>query len=255
MGAYLQIYSAQGSNLWTSSPTFLPGQFVLNQNDSYLNPNGYRITMQSDGNLVTYNGSKVLYATGSSANCGSNGCFAAFQTDGNFVIYNGSSAIWASNTSTTNQAFLSLQYPYIQIDQTVGGACRIVYPQAIACLSNQPIPPTLNGSDLSAALTFSATIGLGGVGYSSIGASSIGASASNSSFGSPGGYVGPALYTKDFPGGGSVFAYDLTTPSIDVLQEYQTPSNAVAAAEAMQDADTQGGTLYIAVRPGTPSKN
>jgi hypothetical protein len=53
--------------------------------------------MQSDGNLVLYNGSWALWASNT---WGNPVIGATMQTDGNLVIYNtAGSPIWASNTS------------------------------------------------------------------------------------------------------------------------------------------------------------
>lgn len=54
------------------------------------------LTMQTDGNLVLYNGTTALWAT---ATEGNPGAMLAVQDDGNAVIYAGTTALWATNTA------------------------------------------------------------------------------------------------------------------------------------------------------------
>jgi hypothetical protein len=54
------------------------------------------VVFQADGNLVTYNGSRAIWASGTG---GSGAGTFVIQNDGNLVIYRGSGAVWASNTS------------------------------------------------------------------------------------------------------------------------------------------------------------
>ncbi len=54
----------------------------------------FLLSMQSDGNLVIYQGSKALWASNTG---GSGATTAQFQNDGNFVIYAGSKAVWTAN--------------------------------------------------------------------------------------------------------------------------------------------------------------
>jgi hypothetical protein len=222
-GSLMQMFSSQGSNLWSTNASFLPGQFVLNQNDYYVNHNGYKVTMQSDGNFVTYNGATVLFQTGSHASCGSNTCHAVYQSDGNFVIYNGSTAIWSSSTSTQNAGFLSFQFPYIQIDQIVGSSCRIVYPQAFACAAGYQTPLSFSNVAIPASGQALATVTFAsaGVGSNYFGGLSIGASVSNAGLTASYGN-GAAL----FMGSGSAYAMGVA-PSVNGastpdITQYQT---------------------------------
>ena len=75
----------------------LPSGGSLPTGQSIESPNGrHRLTMQGDGNLVEYNGSNVVWASGTN----SAGSRAVMQDDGNFVVYNASnSALWASDTN------------------------------------------------------------------------------------------------------------------------------------------------------------
>jgi hypothetical protein len=69
------------------------GRFVLN--------------MQSDGNLVLYQGTTPLFATNT---VGKRTAFAVMQGDGNLVLYNTSGQpVWASNTNGNPGAFLAVQ--------------------------------------------------------------------------------------------------------------------------------------------------
>jgi hypothetical protein len=56
----------------------------------------YQLAMQSDGNLVLYQGGNALW---SSQTAGSGGAFAIMQDDGNFVVYTAASvAVWSTQT-------------------------------------------------------------------------------------------------------------------------------------------------------------
>ncbi|XP_020101866.1 mannose-specific lectin-like [Ananas comosus] len=57
----------------------------------------YRLTMQTDCNLVLYDGGNAVWSSGT-YNQGS-GCYAKMQSDGNLVVYGGyNNALWATNT-------------------------------------------------------------------------------------------------------------------------------------------------------------
>jgi hypothetical protein len=62
--------------------------------------------MQSDGNLVLFQGSKALWSSGTAGN---GGATVTMQTDGNLVVYNGGTATWNSNTAGFSGASLQLQ--------------------------------------------------------------------------------------------------------------------------------------------------
>jgi hypothetical protein len=69
-----------------------------------------RLVMQSDGNLVLYDGPTTSKALWSSGTNGKPGASAIMQTDGNFVVYDGAhNALWSSGTSGHPGASLSLQ--------------------------------------------------------------------------------------------------------------------------------------------------
>jgi pseudomonalisin len=84
------------------------------------------LVMQTDGNLVLFDGATVLWATSQTpgiygqATDGMNctGCYAAFQSDGNLVLYNSSgNPYWSSGTSGYNNALLQLSSapPYVAL--------------------------------------------------------------------------------------------------------------------------------------------
>ena len=67
---------------------FAPGGFCLSDGTT-------RLAFQSDGNLVLYKSSTVLWASNTATTAG----WIGLQTDGNVVIYNSNSkALWASKT-------------------------------------------------------------------------------------------------------------------------------------------------------------
>jgi hypothetical protein len=67
----------------------------------------YMLLMQGDGNVVLYEGSTVLWATGTN---GAGGTHLDMQTDGNLVLYTASQApVWATNTSGHPGAYLAVQ--------------------------------------------------------------------------------------------------------------------------------------------------
>ena len=67
----------------------------------------YSLIMQSDGNLVLYQGSTALWASNT---VGSGADKAIMQGDGNFVVYTSSGTpVWASNTAGNAGAYLAVQ--------------------------------------------------------------------------------------------------------------------------------------------------
>lgn len=69
--------------------------------------NGYTLNMQSDGNLVEYHGSSVVWDSGTAGQAGN---YLAMQTDGNLVVYSAGGAWrWQSTTNGHSGARLQLQ--------------------------------------------------------------------------------------------------------------------------------------------------
>jgi hypothetical protein len=100
----LTIDSASGIPLWGATGVVVPDT-TLASNHSITSPNGkYRLTMQSDGNLVEYDGATAAWSSGTSTA----GSTVTMQTDGNFVIYSGSTYKWQSGTSGNPGAYLVL---------------------------------------------------------------------------------------------------------------------------------------------------
>jgi hypothetical protein len=95
-----------------NAPASSCGELSANQeltaNQSVASCNGdYTLIMQGDGNLVLYQGSSALWASGT---VGSGADEAIMQGDGNFVLYTSSGApVWASNTAGDTGAYLDVQ--------------------------------------------------------------------------------------------------------------------------------------------------
>jgi hypothetical protein len=101
-----------GTPSCTSSTSGSCGELTANQeltsNQSLASCNGdYSLIMQSDGNLVLYQGSTALWASGT---VGSGADEAILQGDGNFVVYTSAgSPVWASNTAGDTGDYLDVQ--------------------------------------------------------------------------------------------------------------------------------------------------
>jgi hypothetical protein len=114
-GEWVQQQNAPAScraGFGLNSYTALGSGSALSPGASITSPNGwYTFTYQADGNLVTYQGSTVIWAGNcwpGCANWGSPGV-ATMQTDGNFVVTNSSGVhVWMSATSGWG-AFLALR--------------------------------------------------------------------------------------------------------------------------------------------------
>ena len=94
--ANLVVYHG-GTPAWASGSydnALLPGE-VLKHGWYLESGNGFELIMQDDGNLVEYDSSGALWATGTN---GRGSDFAIMQTDGNLVIYGTNGALWASGT-------------------------------------------------------------------------------------------------------------------------------------------------------------
>jgi subtilisin family serine protease len=89
-----------GTNVLTRGATLQAGQSIRSARGNHV------LVMQTDGNLVHYQGTKPLW---NSATHGNPGAFATLQHDGNFVVYKGSIPLWATNTSGTSANQLIMQ--------------------------------------------------------------------------------------------------------------------------------------------------
>ncbi|MDX8028799.1 LysM peptidoglycan-binding domain-containing protein [Lentzea sp. BCCO 10_0856] len=79
----------------------------LTRGEQLTTPNGYTLTLQSDGNLVLSENTGTVWASGTD---GKGAVRAALQDDGNFVLYAGDdNAVWATDTAGNPGARLVLQ--------------------------------------------------------------------------------------------------------------------------------------------------
>jgi hypothetical protein len=89
--------------------TLGPGE-SLRVGDTLITKNGeFRLTLQTDGNLVLYWIPQNTPTWASVITCHKRVTHAIMQTDGNFVIYDGNAPLWATNTSNQPGASLVLQ--------------------------------------------------------------------------------------------------------------------------------------------------
>jgi hypothetical protein len=104
-----------------SASSTLPANAVLHPGESLTSPDGrFNLVMQSDGNLVEYQGQSVLWNT---ATYNHPGAFLVMQGDGNAVVYGPSGgALWNSRTGGHASAAYHLELQ--------GDANLVVYPPA-----------------------------------------------------------------------------------------------------------------------------
>ncbi len=97
----------------------------------------FQLEMQSDGNLVLYDGSRPTWSTGTS---GRTGAAAVLQRDGNFVLYWDGRALWASMTDRNGS---SANVLVIQVDGDL-----VIYSGSGTALwsTYRPAPPMQYGS-------------------------------------------------------------------------------------------------------------
>ena len=113
----LVLYSGSGAALWDSmgcagkvdsrpAPTKTVLVALAGGQDIFAPNRAYRLVMQADGNLVSYDASgRVMWATGTFTA----GSRIVMQGDGNLVIYSAQGrAVWASNTEGNTNAFALL---------------------------------------------------------------------------------------------------------------------------------------------------
>jgi GH25 family lysozyme M1 (1,4-beta-N-acetylmuramidase) len=104
---------ASGSNLPAAPPAptkcglFEPGQGIV-AGSSHTSCDGrFSLDMQEDGNLVLYEKTKALWATGTNTE---HGYRMIMQTDGNFVLYDiHDKAVWATHTNGHDGSYLAVQ--------------------------------------------------------------------------------------------------------------------------------------------------
>jgi hypothetical protein len=108
-GATITSGTGTGTIYDNDGITRISGNSALNSGQSWSSPDGrFKLTAQSDFNVVLYQGGTALWASGTSG-AGTMG-HLSFQTDGNLVLYDSSGvARWASNTSGNSGAVLAIQ--------------------------------------------------------------------------------------------------------------------------------------------------
>lgn len=133
----LELHRMFGLILWVSWGASLAGSATASANAitvpnlSHIPSGGLKISqgdsvaivdlsllMQSDGNLVLYQGSTPLWSSGTGGNnCENDKCQAIFQSDGNLVVYDGATPLWSSQTggNPTAQLALSATAPFIEV--------------------------------------------------------------------------------------------------------------------------------------------
>ncbi|PIA39902.1 hypothetical protein AQUCO_02600390v1 [Aquilegia coerulea] len=87
--ALVFINSAIAEDILFSRETLNGGEFIEN--------GPYRFIMQTDCNLVLYNGNRVLW--NSATNGRGTSCRATMQADGNLVILSGTTVVWSSGSA------------------------------------------------------------------------------------------------------------------------------------------------------------
>jgi hypothetical protein len=117
----LEIVDESNNLLFSNEPLYAAGTFQLAQN-TYVAVGSSTLLMQTDGNLVLYSSDGTpLWSTGTGGqDCTAGQCVAIFQSDGNFVVYNGSTVLWTSGTAGYPDAELLLdgQSPQLEITNT-----------------------------------------------------------------------------------------------------------------------------------------
>jgi len=108
-GATITSGTGTGTIFDNDGITRISGGSQLNSGQSWSSPDGrFKLTAQSDFNVVLYQGATALWASGT-AGAGTMGRLV-FQNDGNLVLYDsGGVARWASNTSGNTGAVLAIQ--------------------------------------------------------------------------------------------------------------------------------------------------
>ncbi|CAG8757786.1 15042_t:CDS:1, partial [Racocetra persica] len=94
----------------SSEASYITPNYSMNEHTQIVSPNGkYRLVMQTDGNLVLYDGPTALWQ---SCTCGKgDGPYRmVLQTDGNLVVYAGNGLpMWTSNTCNEQVSYLAVQ--------------------------------------------------------------------------------------------------------------------------------------------------
>jgi murein DD-endopeptidase len=107
----LVMRKSTGAAIWTSQSyqdTLLPGsRLTTGQGLRSDYGNNWRLAVQSDGNVVTYNGAASSWQTKTSGNSNT---YLTLQNDGNVVVYSSANKpLWQSGTSGKSARHLTLQ--------------------------------------------------------------------------------------------------------------------------------------------------
>ena len=104
--ASLDAFLTQGPS--SSSPDHLYQAEGLIQGQTVTSANGqYTLVMQQDGNLVEYQGSNLLWSTGTNQTTTT---FAFMQGDGNFVLTDAQlNHVWSTGTNNHSGAYLMVE--------------------------------------------------------------------------------------------------------------------------------------------------
>lgn len=125
---YLTMLTPAGNVAWASSYTFpalklYPGQYIAQSDGA----TATYLTLEGDANLRVRRGSlsgTVLYSTKVSGKSCNTGCFVTLQGDGNLVTYTPSGAVFASGTNggayKVAGVALGTQAPYLSVVDTTG---------------------------------------------------------------------------------------------------------------------------------------
>jgi hypothetical protein len=87
-----------------------------NGNDLFSENGKFRLSFQSDGNLILYKGDDVIWNTETTGN---EGASFRFQTDGNAIIYKDERLLWSNNQDGNPNSFLLVRNDgdFIQYDR------------------------------------------------------------------------------------------------------------------------------------------
>ena len=106
---HLVLYTSSKAIAWTQQMIYerLTAPNVIARNQAlFTRDRKYALGMQTDGNLVLFQGRKGIWSTRTS---GRPGTYAQLHKDGNFVLLQNGRAIWSTRTSRYPGAVLSVQ--------------------------------------------------------------------------------------------------------------------------------------------------
>jgi hypothetical protein len=106
VGAFLGLVCSTGAA--HAGYASIPSGYMLFPGQNMVAPGCYyRLSMQTDGNLVVYGGNTARWAANT---WGSSDAYASLQDDGNFVVYDGNgSARWSTGTGGRGRVYLYMQ--------------------------------------------------------------------------------------------------------------------------------------------------